>query len=196
MQTPSHFLLTALYANRAANSHTLPLHTWALLIGSVLPDIPFTLLTIAGEVWFRWFAPLPVADVSIMEYLHFDLFFRDPLWIIGHNMFHSLIIDGLLAVTGYWLWRKREMQWALALCWLGISMTVHTIIDIFTHSSDGPLFLFPFSWTVRFPSPVSYWEASNFGLYFVAFEWLLDIAIIGYFTVMWRRTGTFRKRTK
>jgi len=196
MQTPSHFLLTALYANRAANSHTLPLHTWALLIGSVLPDIPFTLLTIAGEGWFRWFAPLPVADVSVMEYLHFDLFFRDPLWIIGHNMFHSLIIDGVLAVTGYLLWRMREMQWALALCWLGISMTVHTIIDIFTHSSDGPLFLFPLNWTYRFPSPVSYWEASNFGLYFVAFEWLLDIAIIGYFTVMWRRTGIFRKRTK
>lgn len=97
----------------------LPLHTWALLIGSVLPDIPFTVLTIAGEVWFRWFAPLPVTDVSVMEYLHFDLFFHDPFWIIGHNIFHSLIIDGLLAVTGYRLWRKRETQWTLALCWLG-----------------------------------------------------------------------------
>jgi hypothetical protein len=196
MQTPSHFLLTALAAKGMTTHITPPLHVPALLIGSVLPDIPFTILTIAGEIWFRWFATLPVNDVSIMEYLHFDLFFRDPLWIIGHNMFHSLIIDGLLTAIGYWIWRTHTTRWALATFWLGTSMSAHTIIDIFTHSSDGPLFLFPFSWTYRFPSPVSYWEASNFGIYFMAFEWLLDIAIIGYFIVMWRRTGTFRKRTK
>jgi len=196
MQTPSHFLLTALYANRAMAYQTPPFHLWALLIGSVLPDIPFTILTIAGEIWFRWFATLPVNDLSIMEYLHFDLFFTDPLWIISHNVFHSLIINGLLAAIGYWLWRMYTSQWALATFWLGSSMTAHTLIDIFTHSSDGPLFLFPVSWTYRFASPVSYWEASNFGIYFVAFEWLLDIAIIGYFIVMWRRTGTLRQSTK
>ena len=196
MQTPSHFLLTAFYANKKSDDNTLPLHTWALLIGSVLPDLPFTLLTIAGEIWFRWFAPLPVANMSVMEYLHFDLFFNDPLWIVGHNIFHSLLIDGLLALIGYWFWHRSSARWALALFWLGASMTAHTIIDIFTHSSDGPLFLFPLNWSYRFPSPVSYWEASNFGIYFVAFEWLLDAAIIAYFAVMWRRTGTFRKRTK
>ena len=196
MQTPSHFLLTAFYANKKSDDNTLPLHTWALLIGSVLPDLPFTLLTIAGEIWFRWFAPLPVANVSVMEYLHFDLFFNDPLWIVGHNIFHSLLIDGLLALIGYWFWHRSSARWALALFWLGASMTAHTIIDIFTHSSDGPLFLFPLNWSYRFPSPVSYWEASNFGIYFVAFEWLLDAAIIAYFAVMWRRTGAFRKRTK
>ena len=119
MQTPSHFLLTALVANRTTARITPPIHVTALLIGSILPDIPFTLLTIAGEIWFRWFAPLPVTGVSIMEYLHFDLFFRDPLWIIGHNIFHSLIIDSLLAAMGYWIWRSRRTQWALALFWLG-----------------------------------------------------------------------------
>ena len=192
MQTPSHFLLTAFAVNRTTAHITPPLHVLALLIGSVLPDIPFTILTIAGEIWFRWFAMLPVNDVSIMEFLHFDLFFSDPLWIIGHNMFHSLFINGLLVIIGYWLWRTRKTQWALALFWLGISMEAHTIIDIFTHSSDGPLFLFPLNWTYRFPSPVSYWEASNFGIYFAVFEWLLDAAIIGYFLVMWLRIRAMR----
>ena len=194
MQTPSHFLLTAFYANKKNNDEALPLHTWALLIGSVLPDIPFFLLTIAGEIWFRWFAPLPVADVSVMEYLHFDLFFHDPLWIISHNFFHSLVIDGVLASVGYWLWRSRGKRWALALFWLGVSMMAHTLIDIFTHSSDGPLFLFPLNWTYRFSSPVSYWEASNFGIYFAMFEWLLDAAIIGYFIIVWRRTRMLKRK--
>lgn len=187
MQTPSHFLLTALVANGSTSTNKLPIHLTALLIGSVLPDIPFTLLTIGGEIWFRWFAPLPVTGVSVMEYLHFDLFFRDPLWIISHNAFHSLIIDGLLAAIGYWVWRTRKTRWSLAFFWLGISMVAHTIIDIFTHSSDGPLFLLPLNWTYRFTSPVSYWEASNYGVYVVAFEWLLDAAIIAYFFFTWRR---------
>ena len=196
MQTPSHFLLTALYANRTTGQRTLPLHTWALLIGSVLPDIPFTLLTIAGEIWFRWFTPLPVANVSVMEYLHFDLFFRDPLWIVSHNLFHSLVIDGALAGVGYWIWRSRDKRWALALFWLGAGMLAHTLIDILTHSSDGPLFLFPLNWSYRFPSPVSYWEASNFGIYFAVFEWLLDVAIIGYFVIVWRRKGANRREIR
>jgi hypothetical protein len=196
MQTQSHLLLTGLYANKKQNNPALPLHTWALLVGSVLPDIPFFLLTVVGEIWFRWFAPLPVANVSVMEYLHFELFFHDPLWIVGHNLFHSLLIDGLLALIGYWFWHRSRARWALALFWLGVSMTAHTIIDIFTHSSDGPLFLFPLNWTYRFPSPVSYWEASNFGIYFALFEWLLDAAIISYFIIEWRKRSIRREATK
>lgn len=195
MQTPSHFLLTAFLINRGRKRSVIPVHMSAILVGSVLPDIPFTLLTLLGEIWFRWFAPLPVTDVSIMEYLHFDLFFTDSLWIISHNTFHSLIIDGSLAALGYWIWRVHKPQWALAAFWLGISMMAHTVIDIFTHNSDGPLFLFPLNWIYRFPSPVSYWEASHFGPYMVAFEWLLNIAIIGYFIVLWRRRHVLRQGT-
>ena len=195
MQTPSHFLLTALVINRTAGHYTPPLHVWALLIGSLLPDIPFTVLTIAGEIWFRWFAPLPVTDVSIMEYLHFDLFFRDPVWLIGHNLFHSLIINGLLVIIGYGAWHIRKMRWALMTFWLGVSMIAHTVIDIFTHTNDGPLFLFPLNWSYRFPSPISYWEAESFGLYFILFEYLLDAIIIAYFAHQWwaRRRASRQK---
>ena len=91
MQTISHFLMTGA-VNHQLRKKTIPIHTKALLIGSVLPDIPFALLTIAGEIYYRWFA-LPPTDQSIMEYLHFDLFFTDPLWIISHNFFHSLVIN-------------------------------------------------------------------------------------------------------
>lgn len=182
MQTPSHFLITAALGPKLPQ-RTLPVHMPALLIGSVLPDVPFILLTLAGEVYYRWFAPLPVAG-SIMEYLHFTLFFTDPLWIISHNFFHSLIINAILLIVGYYGFR-RQRRWGLPLFWLALSMEFHTVIDIFTHNSDGPLFLFPLNWTYRFASPISYWEAAHYGRLFTIFEYILDALLLGYLGWQW-----------
>ena len=191
MQTPSHLLLTGFLANRAQNRSALPLVWWALLVGSVLPDMPFTILTLLGEAYFYWFAPLPgVGDnatlMQIMLYLHFDRFFNDPLWIISHNVFHSLLINGLLIGIGWWAY-QRTWRWGLALFWLAASMQFHTVIDIFTHTSDGPLIFFPLNWHYRFASPVSYWESGNFGAYFTIFEYTLDLLLLGYFGWLWWR---------
>ncbi|MFZ4851119.1 MAG: hypothetical protein ACOYL7_18510 [Caldilinea sp.] len=46
-----------------------------------------------------------------MEYLHFTLFFSDPLWIVSHNFFHSLLVNGLLWVVGLVRWRQRRSRW-------------------------------------------------------------------------------------
>ena len=196
MQTISHFLMTGA-VNHQLRKTTIPLHTKAFLIGSVLPDMPFALLTIAGEIYYRWFA-VPPTDQSIMEYLHFDLFFTNPLWIISHNFFHSLVINTILIVLGYIGIRSQQSQnrktgpepiegWGLPLFWLAISTQFHTIIDIFTHHSDGPLLFFPLNWTYRFPSPISYWETAYHGRTFIVFEYLLDALIIGYFVIIWRQ---------
>ncbi len=184
MQTPSHLLITAFAAKQAKYRSSIPILMVPLLIGSVLPDIPFTLLTIGGEIWFRWFATLPVETMSIMEYLHFDSFFNDPLWIISHKFFHSLVINGLLIGLGWWA-IQRQLTWGNVLFWLAIGAAIHTLIDIPTHSSDGPLFLFPLNWPYRFASPVSYWEASNYGLYFIIGEWIINGSIIAYFALGW-----------
>lgn len=185
MQTPSHLLLTALAATGIKRRWNVPIHMTALLIGSVLPDLPFTVLTLAGEVYFHWFASLPVSGMSVMEYLHFDRFFNDPLWIVSHNLFHSLLINSVLIVIGWWVHRNQRV-WGLTLFWLGISMSAHTVIDIFTHRSDGPLFLFPLSWTYRFSSPVSYWESAYFGQYFSILEWVINLSIVIYFVFVWQ----------
>lgn len=191
MQTPSHLLITAFAAHRGRRRIPIPLHVPALLIGSVLPDVAFWLLTILGELYFLYLAPLPgigsqATAMQIMEYLHFDRFFNDPLWIASHNLFHSLIVNTLLAGWGYWMY-TRGTRWGLWLFWLGVSMWFHTFIDILTHSSDGPLFLFPLSWSYRFRSPVSYWETESYGLIFMVLEYTLDLAIIVYGIVQWRR---------
>ena len=184
MQTPSHFLITAALATRLPQ-HSVPVHKTALLVGSVLSDLPFILLTLAGEVYYRWFAVLPVPG-SIMEYLHFQLFFTDPLWIVSHNFFHSLIINAILISIGYYGFHHRQ-RWGAALFWLALSLQLHTVIDIFTHTSDGPLFLFPLNWSYRFASPVSYWEAAYYGRLFTIFEYTLDLLLLVYFGWRWLR---------
>lgn len=183
MQTPSHFLLTAVIGHKASDYSTVIVHHKALLIGSVLPDIPFFLLTAVYEVYFRWVATPPV-DGSIMEYLHFELFYTDPVWVIGHNFFHSLVIN--TALLGLALWgSRRGWRWARPLLWLSVGMLFHTIIDIFTHHRDGPLLFFPLNWSYRFPSPISYWEPDYYGRQFTIFEYLLDAAIVVYFARYW-----------
>ncbi len=191
MQTQSHFLLTAIGADIYKQRSPIAVDKRALFIGSVLPDVPFWLLTIFGELYFLYVAPLPgvgrgATPMQIMQYLHFDRFFSDPLWIISHNFFHSLLINTLLIGTGYWAY-KNAQRWGLILFWLAISMQLHTLIDIVTHSSDGPLIFFPVNWTYRFQSPISYWESTAYGVLFMIFEYLLDAVIVIYFIVQRRR---------
>jgi hypothetical protein len=183
MQTPSHLLITAVINKKYRKPFPIPRQTTALLFGAVLPDIPFFLLTVVYEVYYRWVGTLPV-EGSIMEYLHLTLFFTDPIWIISHNFFHSLIINLLLIFVGYLAFRAR-LRWGAFLFWLAISTQFHTIIDIFTHRSDGPLIFFPLNWTYRFPSPISYWEVGYYGRIFLVFEISLDVVIIGYFVWIW-----------
>ena len=121
-----------------------------------------------------------------MEYLHFDLFFNDPVWIVSHNFFHSLVINLLLLGVGYW-GMQREWQWARLLVWVCIGTLFHTLIDIFTHHSDGPLLFIPINWNYRFASPVSYWQGVYYGRAFTIFEYTLDVLLIAYFVWVWRK---------
>lgn len=186
MQTPTHLLVSALVGRQLAR-HGIAVHFPAMLLGSVLPDLPFFLLTVGGEVYYRWLAPLPV-EGSVMEHLHLTLFFTDPFWIASHNLFHSLIVNGILIGVGYLGWR-RQRRWGLALFWLAASMLFHTLLDIAVHHSDGPLFLFPLSWTYRFASPISYWEPERYGRFVTAFELGLNGLLLAYFARLWWRRG-------
>lgn len=184
MQTPSHLIINAAIGTKLQQSR-IPFSWKPFLLGSILPDIPFAVLTVAGEILYRWFIPLPVTNMSMMEYLHFDLFFSSWWWIIPHNFFHSVIITGLFLLTGWWLWNNNR-PWGSFLFWLALSALIHTVIDIFTHTSDGPLFLFPLNLTYRFQSPVSYWEAESFGRYFIVFEYGLDLILLVFLWLGWR----------
>ena len=183
MQTQTHFFITAALGQLGRRRVALPVHTTALLVGSVLPDVPFTLLTLLYTAYYRWIAS-PSQGADVHELLHFRLFYTDPVWIIGHNTLHSLVITGLLALTGA-LAGRRGRRWGDVLFWFAIGAGFHTVIDIATHHSDGPLFLFPLSWSYRFASPFSYWEPAYAAGTVRGIEYALSALSLLYLVVGW-----------
>lgn len=185
MQTYSHFLMTVVGQERL-KQRGLAVSTTAVLVGSVLPDLPFAVLTAVFMAYYNWFAPLPIADQTVMEYLHFNLYFNDPLWIAGHNFFHAPLILLTIGFTGWWV-MQRQRLWGVLLFWFAVGAGLHSFIDIFTHHNDGPLLLFPFNWQLRFPSPVSYWHPDHYGLIFASLEHLLNAILLVYLLRAWLR---------
>lgn len=191
LQTYSHFLITAVGQDRLKR-RGLAVNTAAVLVGSVLPDLAFAILTVVFMAYFTWFVPLSVSDQSVMEYLHFYLYFTDPLWIASHNFFHAPLI--LLALSGVGWWgTQRQKPWGAALFWFAVGAGLHSFIDVFTHHNDGPLLLFPFNWQWRFPSPISYWHPDHYGLIFASLEHLLDVTLLAYLAVLWVHRQRYRK---
>jgi hypothetical protein len=190
MQTYSHFLITA-SLNRPLWRWGLSVHTIAFLIGSVLPDIPFLLLTLGYGVYYLWINPMAPNQtaMSVMETMHFDLFYRDPIWIIGHNFFHAPLILLMVGLIGFRL--RHHWRWGNLLLWFTVGAGLHTAIDILSHHSDGPLIFFPFNWRYRFASPISYWESEYYAWLVFPIEHILDASLLLYWGWSWwqrRRT--------
>ncbi len=181
MRTFSHLIITA------AASKALDLKPrssmMGCLIGSVLPDIPLMLLTA--------YTYLATPTLTEMHLVMHDNYATNPSWIASHNVFHSFVVLGLIAIFAFSVYRT---QIGKLLLWLAVAASFHTVIDIFTHHSDGPYFLFPLSWTIRFESPVSYWDTSYYGGVFRIFEYGLDIGLLILMSVPLLRSYLEKKR--
>lgn len=162
MQTYSHFILTAVLVKplrRLQERHSdrlPPLPQGALLLGSILPDLPLTILGVIAisrdlasgafddPILAAATAGTPATEAMMARSLSLrlfdDWFFSNP-WVIGvHNLFHSPLLVTLYILVGYWLWRRgRSGGWFF---WLACAALLHTLIDIPLHVTDGPLILF------------------------------------------------------
>lgn len=195
MLTPSHFLMTAALDK---GLRRIPIVKSAFLLGSVAPDLPLWLLSIGSIIYYHYILGWSVANTSRLMYD--KLFFHNPFWIASHNLLHSpvLLILGVVLV-----WRKRRYigsgdRW---LFWFFVACLLHTGVDIFTHVDDGPLLFFPFDWTTRFHSAVSYWDDRYYGREFSIFERTLDVILSVYLlsSPLWRvvrRWLTFQSFTR
>jgi len=174
MNTPSHFLMTAALRKRLLH---VPIIPSAFLLGSVAPDMPLYLLSLGGMIYYR--AVLGWSDSATLHYMFDYLYFYHPVWIAMHNLLHS---PTLLLLVLACLWRLRHHQSMLPrwVFWFGLACVLHSGVDIVTHVNDGPLLFFPFDWTVRFHSPVSYWDNRHYGREFAVFELTLDMVCLGY----------------
>ena len=141
----------------------------AFLYGAVSPDLPLIGLGVGFAIG-AWTADL----ATERWFAAFDhLYFHDPLWIVGHNLLHAPLVLGLLGLLGVALERSGR-AWGATLRWFALGCLLHTAIDVVTHHRDGPLLWFPFDWTYRFPSAVSYWHPAHYGRQFTIVEHLLD----------------------
>lgn len=185
MNTPSHLLITWAI-KKGMNLNQKPVHGAAFLWGSVMPDLPLTVLTIGYAAYRQWIAPI---DEFIFGPTYDALYFSNPWWIVGHNLFHSPLILAVLAVLGYWSMQnwptQRGQKWGFALLWFAAGCGLHSFIDIFTHHNDGPLLFFPLNWQLRFISPVSYWDPNHYGTIFAPIELALDLAILAWMGRLW-----------
>ncbi len=177
MNTPSHLIMTAALRKRL---RPLPIPRGAFLLGAVLPDVPLWLLSVGGGLYFRYGRGWSTEAVA--RHMFGTLYFEDPRWIAAHNLLHS---PTLLTLMLFVLWRFRQridsplrsLYWFLTACML------HTSVDILTHVDDGPLLFFPFEWTIRFHSPISYWDPAHHGRAFMFVELALDLALLLYLVV-------------
>lgn len=186
MKTYSHFLITAALHD-GLKSCGVPVHSQGLLLGSMAPDVPLLALT-AGFVARRSWSGVPAAADPICG-PHFNhLYFHHPLWQAGHNLFHTPLLIGLMAWLGY-----RSGGRGGALFWFALACGLHSVIDILTHSTDGPLLFFPLNWNYRFPAPLSYWDRQRGGKFFALSERLLNLILGAYLVLNWFLGRKFSK---
>lgn len=155
----------------------MPIVKTAFLLGSVAPDLPLWLLSIGGMVYYQKI--LGCSEAETFQMMFDYLYFQHPLWIVSHNFLHAPLI--LLAGLAL-IWRSRRnigsrSRW---LFWFLLACLLHSGVDILTHHDDGPLLLFPFNWTLRFASPVSYWDDRYYGQEFQIFELSIDALFVIY----------------
>ncbi|MDH3604027.1 MAG: zinc dependent phospholipase C family protein [Candidatus Tectomicrobia bacterium] len=187
MNTPSHWLMTA----GLRKYLQWPLPGAAVLWGSIAPDIPLYMLSFGGMFYYRTL--LGWSDTQTFHHLFDDLYFHHPFWIASHNLLHSptLLLLGLIVL---WRWRHSASQVVSWLMWFLLACLLHSVVDILTHVDDGPVLFFPFEWTIRFQSPVSYWDSNHYGTQFSRFEVALDLLLVFYLSGprVWRWISTRR----
>ena len=174
MNTPSHFLMTTALDKSLSR---VPIVKSAFLLGSVAPDLPLWLLSIASISYYHFLQGWSLRDTFSL--IFGELYFHNPVWIASHNFLHSPIL--LLLLLGL-LWRSRRnigspVRWFF---WFLLACLLHSVVDIFTHADDGPLLFFPLEWTIRFHSPISYWDSQYYGREFRIFERVLNIVLSLY----------------
>lgn len=177
MNTPSHFLMTAALDKSLPR---VPIVKNAFLLGSIAPDLPLWILSISSIIYYHFIQSWSLADT--FNFVFGELYFHNPFWIASHNFLHSPI---LLLVALSFVWRSRRnigspSRWVF---WFLLACLLHSIVDIFTHADDGPLLFFPLEWTIRFHSPISYWDPRYHGREFSIFEYVLNAVFLSYLFV-------------
>ncbi|MFT7616080.1 MAG: hypothetical protein ACI8Y7_000909 [Candidatus Woesearchaeota archaeon] len=160
----------------------------AILWGSIAPDIPLYALTLGAFIWFSLILDWSVSDT--FTHIFGNLYFSNPVWMALHNLLHAPL---MLVIIWLVLFRTKKRKVIAAFL---LSCAFHTFVDILVHYDDGPLLLFPFNWSVRFFSPISYWDPAHYGFLVGTIEhivsFVLLVGLIGYW--IWKKYSVSGKK--
>lgn len=171
-----------------------PLRRRLFVLGGLAPDVGLYAMTTLAAVYYPAVRGLSLPET--FELVFDDLFYSAPAFVIAHNLLHApLVIAGVVG-AGTWL-RRRTTRHRLggALQAFGVGCAVHTALDIPVHHDDGPLLLFPFEWSIRLASPVSYYDPAHHGSIVAPID--LAITTVGLAVIggCWLRRRRGRPRT-
>lgn len=184
MMTTTHVLLNAVVGHRLARRRKVLLKS--LMLGGVAPDVPLLILSAGYFAYRRWLVPMPPGE-GVWNRVWDVLYFHDPYWVFLTMFFHAPLLIAAMAWIGDRRGR-RGLRFGDGLFWFAVGCGIHSLLDIVTHHDDGPLLLYPFSSTIRFPSPISYWHPAYYGRQFAMLEWALVAATLLYFAAVWVRS--------
>ncbi|MEM6527659.1 MAG: metal-dependent hydrolase [Chloroflexota bacterium] len=179
MQTYSHAIINAALGKQLEKRGVRPMY-WALVLGSLMPDVPLTILTF--NYWYNIRGELGAgaSPEQLFGERYDALYFSDPVWVTGHSLMHAPLMIALWMLIGWFFGFRQGKKWGQWVFWFAVGNALHSLLDIPTHAGDGPLLLFPFDWSLRYDSPVSYWDPAYYGRIFAPLEHLLDLLLIGY----------------
>lgn len=160
MNTPSHLILNLALLRRPL----APAMTWPILIGAVIPDA--AMFVFYG--WARW-QGLPEQTIWGEAY------YSQP-WQAVFAVGNSMPLGLLGVALGF---RLRRFWFGPGVGFLGASMVLHHLADLPLHHDDAHQHFWPLS-SMRFISPVSYWDVDHWGRLGATIELVLVLIASAY----------------
>lgn len=185
MITPTHVVINVVLAHRrrpTAAATADPLRRRVFILGGLAPDLGLYIMTGLAAAYYPLAQGLSFEETFRLVFD--DLFYNAPAFVVAHNVLHApLVIAGLIG-AGSWLKKTSKRQrLGGALQAFGLGCAIHTALDIPVHHNDGPLLLFPFNWSWRFDSPVSYYDPDHYGSIVAPID--LAITVVGVAAIGW-----------
>ncbi len=183
MITPTHVVINVALAHRGADKPARdPLQRRLFILGGLAPDVGLYLMTGLAAAYYPLAQGLSIEETFRLVFD--DLFYTSPAFIVAHNLLHAPLVIAALIGAGEWAKRSTRLQRSgRALQAFGVGCAVHTALDIPVHHNDGPLLLFPFDWSLRFNSPVSYYDPDHYGSIVAPID--LTITVVGIAVIGW-----------
>ena len=156
------------------------------LLGGVAPDLGLFILTGLSAVWFPAVRGLSLDETFRLVFD--DLFYDDPVFVVAHNLLHApFVVLGLVALGVTLRRRTTHGRLGAAVQAFGLGCLAHTALDIPVHHDDGPLLLFPLEWSVRFASPVSYYDPDHYGAILAPLDLAITVVGLSAVVIVWAR---------